>query len=92
MTGLAHAHATPDRELMMTRLGINPGAEGSLSLEYANTMRRRCEACRCKVTCRAWLDCAPAGINFAPFFCPNAETLFELQRTQSGPRWVGYSR
>jgi hypothetical protein len=69
---------------MMERLGI-AGDELRLSSQHATTLRR-CEACRSKKACQDWLDYAPAMVNFAPGFCPNAEVLFELQSDQPGPR------
>jgi len=74
---------------MMARLGIAPGAGDSpyLSLRVA-TAFHRCEACRAKQACQAWLDCAPAMASFAPQFCANADILFELQYDQPGPHLV----
>ncbi len=74
---------------MMARLGIEPGggALPRLSIRYATALRR-CEKCRSKTSCRDWLDCAPAMMNFAPDFCVNADILFELQYDQPGPRRV----
>jgi len=72
---------------MMARLGIEPGGGvvPRLGMRYA-TAQRRCENCRCKNSCRDWLDCAPAMVNFAPDFCANADILFELQYDQPGAR------
>jgi hypothetical protein len=72
---------------MMARLGIEPGsgAVPRWGLRYATALRR-CEHCQCRNSCRDWLDCAPALVNFAPDFCVNAELLFELQYEQPGPR------
>jgi hypothetical protein len=71
---------------MMARLGIEPdaGVLPRLSLRYATALQR-CEACRTKNACRDWFDYAPAMVNFAPFFCLNADILFELQYDQPGP-------
>lgn len=79
MTALAHEHPLQIYE-MMARLGIEPAAGVSrrLSWQYATALQR-CEACRSKKACQDWLDYAPAGVNFAPWFCENAEILFELQ-------------
>jgi len=58
---------------MMARLGIEPGgaAVPRMGMRYATAVRR-CETCRCKNSCRDWLDCAPPLVNFAPGFCANA--------------------
>ena len=76
---------------MMARLGIEPSAAvlTRLSLRYA-TAFRRCVACQSKKVCQDWLDYAPAMVNFAPFFCSNAEILFELQHDCPGPRRVNW--
>lgn len=81
-----YEHSLPIYE-MMARLGIEEGAGvlPRLSLRYATALRR-CENCRSKSSCRHWLDCAPAMVNFAPDFCANADILFELQYDQPGPR------
>ena len=86
MTMLGHKHSVQIYE-MMTRLGIEPAAGElpRLSLRVA-TACRQCEGCRSKKACQDWLDCAPAGVNFAPWFCVNADILFELQCDQPGPR------
>jgi len=72
---------------MMQRLGIGPetGVVPGLSLRYATAVRR-CKLCEFKASCRDWLACAPAKVNFAPGFCLNADILFELQYDQRGPR------
>ena len=72
---------------MMARLGIEPGAGvlPRLSLRYATAIHR-CEDCQSKKACQDWLDYAPAMVNFAPDFCANADTLFDLQYDQTG-RW-----
>ena len=70
---------------MMARLGIEPRVLPQMSLRYAVALRR-CEACRSKKACQDWLDYAPAMVNFAPDFCANADTLFDLQYDQTG-RW-----
>jgi Family of unknown function (DUF6455) len=88
MTAVAHDYPVYIYE-MMARLGIEPDA-GVLprwSLRYATALQR-CEGCRSKNACRDWLDYAPAMVNFAPCFCPNADILFELQYDQPGPRRV----
>jgi hypothetical protein len=74
---------------MMARLGIAPaaGAWPHMSLRYATALRR-CENCQSKKACRAWLDYAPAMVNFAPDFCRNADILFDLQYDQTGPRRI----
>ena len=74
---------------MMERLGIEPSAAilPRLSLRYA-TAFRRCKACQSKECCRDWLHCAPTTIDFAPFFCTNAEILFELQNDYLEARLV----
>jgi hypothetical protein len=86
MTVLAHEHPVQIHE-MMTRLGIEPaaGVLPRLSLRFA-TAFRRCEGCQAKKACQHWLDYTPAGVNFAPWFCTNADILFELQCDQPGPR------
>ncbi len=86
MTASAPEHSMP-LLAMMTRLGIEPGAGAlpQLALRYATALGR-CEDCRCKKVCRDWLDGAPAGVNFAPPFCANADILFELKCDQPGPR------
>jgi Family of unknown function (DUF6455) len=65
---------------MMQRLGIEPGGGvvARLGLSYA-TAHHRCETCPSKQACREWLDSMPAGVAFAPRFCPNGDILFELQ-------------
>ena len=65
---------------MMARLGIEPaaGAWPQMRLRYATALHR-CENCQFKKACRAWLDYAPALVNFAPDFCRNADILFDLQ-------------
>ncbi|HYA05580.1 MAG TPA: DUF6455 family protein [Xanthobacteraceae bacterium] len=72
---------------MMARLGIDLGAVDSLrsDLRYATAIRR-CETCRFKTECQEWLDQAPLAVSFAPWFCINADILFELQCDQPGPR------
>jgi hypothetical protein len=74
---------------MMARLGVAPaaGAWPHMSLRYATALRR-CENCQSKKACRAWLDYAPAMVNFAPDFCRNADILFDLQYDQMGPRRI----
>jgi hypothetical protein len=74
---------------MMARLGIEPGAGvlPRLSLRYA-TAFQRCKACQSKRACQEWLDYSPAMVNFAPYFCVNADILFDLQYDQPGPRRV----
>jgi len=86
MTALAHEHPRQICE-MMARLGINPddGVLPQLSLRFA-TAFRQCEDCQSKKACQDWLDYAPAEVNFAPWFCMNADILFELQCDQPGPR------
>jgi hypothetical protein len=90
MTAVAHDYPVHIYE-MMARLGIEPdaGVLPRLSLRYATTLQR-CEACRSKNACQDWLDYAPAMVNFAPCFCPNADILFELQYDQPGPRRVDH--
>jgi len=85
MTGLATQRSTIFE--MMARLGIAPdaGVLPQFSLQYA-TMVQHCESCRFKKACRQWLDRSPAAANSAPWFCLNAEILFELQCDQPGPR------
>jgi hypothetical protein len=70
---------------MMERLGIEPGGGvvPRLSLTYATALHR-CEACRSKQACRDWLDSMPGSVAFAPWFCANGDTLFELQVDQPG--------
>jgi hypothetical protein len=70
---------------MMERLGIEPGGGvvPRLSLTYATALHR-CETCRSKQACRAWLDIMPKSAAFAPPFCPNGDILFELQIDQPG--------
>ena len=72
---------------MMARLGIEPnaGVLPRLSLRYAAAFQR-CKTQWSKRTCEEWLDYAPAMVNFAPWFCVNADILFELQYDQPGPR------
>ena len=72
---------------MMARLGIAPTACNSaqLSMRYATAIRQ-CETCRFQKECQEWLDHAPAAISFAPWFCIIADTLFEMQCDQPGPR------
>jgi Family of unknown function (DUF6455) len=72
---------------MMARLRIERGGGvlPQMSLRYAAALRR-CEACRFKKACQDWLDYAPAMVNFAPDFCANADTFFDLQYDQTG-RW-----
>jgi hypothetical protein len=74
---------------MMERLGIEPGGGvvPRLSLTYATALHR-CAACQFTQACRKWLDSMPASVPFAPQFCPNTDTLFELQVAQPGPaKW-----
>ena len=66
---------------MMARLGIEPGPQTQLRVAAA-----RCEGCRFKRACQDWLDYAPAMVNFAPDFCPNADMLFDMRYDQTG-RW-----
>jgi hypothetical protein len=78
----SHEHSLLIYE-MMARLGIEPDA-GVLprsSLRYSTAINR-CAACRSKQACRDWLDFAPPGVNFAPWFCENADMLFEFQCDQ----------
>lgn len=65
---------------MMERLGIEPGGGvvPRLGLTYT-TAFHRCEACPSRQACRDWLDNTPTPVTFAPRFCPNTDTLFELQ-------------
>ena len=74
---------------MMARLGIEASAAvlPLLSLRYT-TAFQRCGACSCRKLCQDWLDSAPPMVNFAPFFCRNADILFELQFDQPGPRRI----
>jgi uncharacterized protein DUF6455 len=74
---------------MMARLGIAPevGVLPRLSLRYLAALQR-CKLCQSKKSCRDWLDYAPEMVNFAPGFCMNADTLFELQYDQPGPRRI----
>ncbi len=74
---------------MMARLGIELGGAvlPSVGLRYG-TAFQRCQACPSKEACRAWLDHAPAAVTFAPWFCVNAEILFELRCDQPGPRFI----
>ena len=69
---------------MMERLGIEPagGVVSRWSLSYA-TAQHGCQACSCKVACRAWLDSMPTAVNLAPHFCPIADILFEMRVDQS---------
>jgi hypothetical protein len=71
---------------MMERLGIEPSSSVAprLSLTYATAISR-CEVCPYQENCRYWLAHAPASINSAPKFCPDAEILFELQFDQLRP-------
>jgi hypothetical protein len=64
---------------MMEHLGIEPaaGVLPHLGLKYLMALRR-CEGCVSKQACQNWLDDQPAVSFFAPRFCPNAHTLFEL--------------
>jgi len=88
MTGLTYAHPV-HLHRMMARLGIEPdaGISSQLCLEYA-AARRQCVTCRAKKACTDWLNYAPEGVNFAPFFCVNDDTLLRWQHNQPGPRWV----
>jgi hypothetical protein len=87
------AIAIINRNHVLIRLSPSPRrmefseATGSFAaIEFA--VCNRCEGCRSKNACRDWLDYAPAMVNFAPCFCPNADNLFELQYDQPGPRRV----
>jgi hypothetical protein len=82
MTAMAR-HALPLDE-MMARLGIELGADTlpRLGLRYP-TASHRCEDCKVKDACRAWLA-GGAPASFAPLFCANADILFELQCDQPG--------
>ena len=90
MTALAHEHPRQIYE-MMARLGIDPAAGilPRLSLRFA-TASQICEGCQSKKACQDWLDYAPAEVNFAPWFCMNADILFELQYDQPGPGRANY--
>ena len=68
---------------MVERLGIEPagGVVPRLSLSYA-TAFHRCEVCSYKPACREWFDSMLRSVTFAPRFCSNADTLFELQVSQ----------
>jgi len=71
---------------MIDRLGIEAGG-GALpqyALRYA-AAARSCEACGSKSACRKWLH-AHEVARFAPPFCPNGDTFFELQFDQHSPR------
>lgn len=72
---------------MLVRLGIDLAADALPRMRYATALQR-CQHCRSKKACQDWLDYAPAMVNFAPDFCVNADTLFELQYDQPGPRWA----
>lgn len=67
---------------MMRRLGIEPagGVLPQYALRYA-AARRTCENCADKPACRRWLAAHEAAA-FAPPFCPNGDTLFELKFDQ----------
>jgi hypothetical protein len=67
---------------MMNRLGIEPagGVLPQYALRYA-AARRNCKACASKPACRMWLD-AHEVAPFAPPFCPNGDTFFQLQYDQ----------
>ena len=72
---------------MMARLGIGRDAVVSpRSGLRCETALHRCEACPAEKECKVWLDHAPAAITSAPWFCLNADILFELQYDQPGPR------
>jgi hypothetical protein len=67
---------------MMNRLGVEPAA-GILpqyALSYA-AARRNCENCDSKAACRKWLAAHEVAV-FAPPFCPNGDTFFELHFDQ----------
>lgn len=67
---------------MMRRLGIVPGAAGSLdvgrSLEAA---ARSCSTCRSVEECTTWLSQETGPIETAPAFCPNAARFREITRS-----------
>jgi len=86
MSSQAYEHPLHLHQMMM-RLGIDPDTDvfPRSALQYAMASRG-CGACRSKRTCQDWLDHAPAKVNFAPWFCRNADILFELQCDQAGPR------
>ncbi len=67
---------------MMSRLGIEPagGVLPQYALRYA-AARQACAACKSSAACRMWLAAHEAAA-FAPSFCPNGDTLFELQFDQ----------
>lgn len=69
---------------MMTRLGIDPHRVDSRELRalYAEAVKQ-CEQCRVKSACEAWLDDAPTLVKSPPWFCLNAEHLFDLQCDQA---------
>jgi len=84
MTVQADVHPLHIHE-MMARLGIGPDAVVSprSGLRY-QTALHRCEACSAEKECKKRLDRAPAAITSAPWFCLNADILFELQYDQRG--------
>jgi hypothetical protein len=81
MTGSSTAHLRESTQIfeMMEHLGIEPGGGvlPHLGVNYL-TAFRRCESCVSKQACRNWLDDRTTLALFAPSFCPNAHTLFEL--------------
>jgi hypothetical protein len=67
---------------MMQRLGIEPA--GGVLPEYVMryvAAEHNCEGCASKPACRKWLAAHEVAA-FAPDFCPNGATFFELQYDQ----------
>ena len=64
---------------MMNRLGVDPagGVLPQSALRYA-VAQQNCERCQSKPACRKWLDAHEAAA-FAPEFCPNGDTFFEIK-------------
>jgi len=87
MTSETHADSARLYD-MMARLGIDQDTVGPSQLSlWFETALQRCGNCQAKTACRDWLGCTrPAAV--APWFCVNADILFELQYDQLGPRRV----
>jgi uncharacterized protein DUF6455 len=86
MAGATTAHRRESTLIfeMMECLGIEPaaGVLPHLGLKYLTAVRR-CEDCVSKQACQNWLDNRKTAAVFAPRFCPNARTLFELVATSN---------
>jgi len=67
---------------MMERLGVEPagGVLPEYALRYA-AAEHSCAACASKPACAKWLAAHEVAA-FAPDFCPNGDTFFELQYDQ----------